>query len=68
MTSTPAVAGTTPAGVSRPPRPPARRGRSLDYQASLDGLRAVAVVLVMLYHDGVSWAHAGFWASMYSSS
>ncbi|MGH9244423.1 MAG: acyltransferase family protein [Acidimicrobiales bacterium] len=33
---------------------------SIEYQPALDGLRAVAVVAVLLYHGGVSWAGAGF--------
>jgi len=37
-------------------RAPSRLG----YQPGLDGLRAIAVVLVLLYHGGVSWAAGGF--------
>ena len=36
------------------------RGAKLGYRPALDGLRAVAVVAVMLYHGGVSWAGGGF--------
>lgn len=36
------------------------RGANLGYRPSLDGLRAVAVVAVMLYHGGVPWARGGF--------
>ena len=36
------------------------RGSKLGYRPALDGLRAVAVVVVMLYHGGVSWAGGGF--------
>ena len=32
----------------------------LGYQPALDGLRAVAVVGVLLYHSGLSWAKGGF--------
>ncbi|MHB1987754.1 MAG: acyltransferase family protein [Acidimicrobiales bacterium] len=32
----------------------------LSYQPALDGLRGVAVVAVLLYHGGVSWAGGGF--------
>jgi peptidoglycan/LPS O-acetylase OafA/YrhL len=32
----------------------------LTYQPSLDGIRALAVLSVMAYHGGLSWAHAGF--------
>jgi len=34
--------------------------KSLAYQPALDGLRAVAVVSVILFHDGVSWMPGGF--------
>ena len=34
--------------------------RPLDYRADLDGLRAVAVVPVILYHFGFSWVPGGF--------
>ena len=36
------------------------RGAHLGYRPALDGLRAVAVLAVMLYHGGVSWAAGGF--------
>ncbi|HTY73693.1 MAG TPA: acyltransferase family protein [Actinomycetes bacterium] len=53
----------SPAETKAPTRP--RTGEpaaapALGYQPSLDGLRAVAVLLVMLYHGGVGWAHGGF--------
>ncbi len=32
----------------------------LAHQPSLDGVRALAVIAVMLFHGGVSWAPAGF--------
>ena len=38
----------------------AGRGAHLGYRPALDGLRAVAVIAVMLYHGGVSWAAGGF--------
>lgn len=36
------------------------RGDALGYRPALDGMRAVAVILVLLYHGGVSWAAGGF--------
>jgi peptidoglycan/LPS O-acetylase OafA/YrhL/lysophospholipase L1-like esterase len=39
---------------------PLGRGEHLGYRPALDGLRAVAVVAVMLYHGGVPWAAGGF--------
>ncbi|GAA4388551.1 acyltransferase family protein [Ornithinibacter aureus] len=41
-------------------RGPAGRGAHLGYRPALDGLRAVAVIVVMLYHGGVSCAAGGF--------
>jgi peptidoglycan/LPS O-acetylase OafA/YrhL len=35
-------------------------GRGPAYRPALDGVRAIAVVSVMLYHAGVSWARGGF--------
>jgi peptidoglycan/LPS O-acetylase OafA/YrhL len=32
----------------------------MGYQPSLDGLRAVSVAVVLLYHAGFSWMHGGF--------
>jgi peptidoglycan/LPS O-acetylase OafA/YrhL len=43
-------------GTATPARPP----RSSGYHAGLDGLRALAVGGVLLYHGGVSWASGGF--------
>ncbi len=34
--------------------------RRIPYDPSLDGLRAIAVIAVMLYHADVGWAPAGF--------
>ncbi len=34
--------------------------KRLSYQPALDGLRAVAVVSVILFHNGVSWMPGGF--------
>lgn len=36
------------------------RGAHLGYRPALDGLRALAVVAVMLYHGGVPWTAGGF--------
>lgn len=33
---------------------------SMGYQPSLDGLRALSVGVVLLYHAGFSWLHGGF--------
>src|ERR687894_1117737 len=40
-------------------RPPAGTG-SLPYLPGLDGLRALAVIAVLLYHAGISWIPGGF--------
>ncbi|HEU5150956.1 MAG TPA: acyltransferase [Iamia sp.] len=40
--------------------PPAGDRRPLPYLPALDGLRAVAVVGVMLFHGGVAWMPGGF--------
>ena len=50
---------------TEPERPAARdrvrdRTPSFAYQPALDGLRALAVLGVLLYHAGVSWAPGGF--------
>ena len=39
-----------------------RSGRTsrLAYQPALDGLRAVAVTMVLLFHGGISWMHGGY--------
>ena len=39
---------------------PAGMGQGPDYRPALDGVRALAVISVMLYHAGVSWARGGF--------
>jgi peptidoglycan/LPS O-acetylase OafA/YrhL len=53
---------TQPASTLAPeptPAPPAARPH-LTYQPSLDGVRAAAVLVVMLYHSGPTWFTAGF--------
>jgi peptidoglycan/LPS O-acetylase OafA/YrhL len=37
-----------------------KRPGQASYHAGLDGLRALAVVGVLLYHGGVPWANGGF--------
>ncbi len=39
---------------------PAARRRSLGYQPALDGLRAISVIGVLLYHADVAWIPGGF--------
>lgn len=41
-------------------RPGEGGARPMGYQPSLDGVRAVSVVAVLLYHAGFSWMHGGF--------
>jgi peptidoglycan/LPS O-acetylase OafA/YrhL/lysophospholipase L1-like esterase len=40
-----------------PPRTPARR---IPYQPALDGLRALAILTIMLYHGQVPWPRGGY--------
>ena len=37
-----------------------RRGHGLPYVAALDGIRAIAVAGVVLYHAGARWLPGGF--------
>ncbi len=39
---------------------PGQSGARLRYDPALDGIRAVGVALVLLFHGGVSWATGGF--------
>jgi peptidoglycan/LPS O-acetylase OafA/YrhL len=45
--------------ASAPPKQ-VRPRWSMGYQPGLDGLRAVSVVAVILYHAGFGWMHGGF--------
>lgn len=38
-----------------------RGPRPMGYQPGLDGIRAISVVAVMLYHAGFGWMHGGFY-------
>jgi peptidoglycan/LPS O-acetylase OafA/YrhL len=48
-----------PTPTSRADEPPRRR-RGLGYQPALDGLRALSVLAVLLYHADVAWIPGGF--------
>src|SRR6478672_3834911 len=48
---------TRPADAEGPPPPP---GPSAYYRPHLDGLRSIAVYLVVLFHAGSSWFSGGF--------
>ena len=39
---------------------PVRTERALPFAPALDGLRAIAVIAVLLYHGGVAWMPGGF--------
>lgn len=39
---------------------PGRSVPSMGYQPGLDGLRAISVIAVILYHAGFGWMHGGF--------
>ncbi|MDP9475509.1 MAG: acyltransferase [Actinomycetota bacterium] len=59
--------GATPGGGSKVQRVSARevgarkgRGVRLPYRPGLDGLRALAVIAVLLYHAGLAWIPGGF--------
>jgi peptidoglycan/LPS O-acetylase OafA/YrhL len=41
-------------------RPGEVGARPMGYQPSLDGVRAVSVIAVLLYHAGFTWMHGGF--------
>jgi peptidoglycan/LPS O-acetylase OafA/YrhL len=46
-----------PTDPASPAPPPARR---IAYQPALDGLRALAILTIMLYHGQVSWPRGGY--------
>jgi peptidoglycan/LPS O-acetylase OafA/YrhL len=46
-------------GVSRPMRPTGPVS-AMGYQPALDGLRAISVIAVMLFHAGFAWMGGGF--------
>ena len=41
-------------------RRPMRAERTIPYQPALDGVRALAVIAVLLFHGGVSWMTGGY--------
>jgi peptidoglycan/LPS O-acetylase OafA/YrhL len=43
-------------------RPGVESTPRMGYQPGLDGLRAVSVIVIMLYHAGFAWMHGGFFA------
>ena len=62
--ASPPAAATPPGGCAgsatarrAPPAVP-----TMGYQPGLDGLRAVSVIVIMLYHAGFTWMHGGFFA------
>ena len=49
-----------PSLIVKGPASPQSAATSLGYQPALDGLRAVSVIAVVLYHAGFHWMHGGF--------
>ena len=49
-----------PVGSDPSPAPSRASFPAMGYQPSLDGLRALSVGVVLLYHAGFSWMHGGF--------
>ena len=54
------VVAAVTAVVDRTSAPSGPSFPSMGYQPSLDGLRALSVGVVLLYHAGFSWMHGGF--------
>jgi peptidoglycan/LPS O-acetylase OafA/YrhL len=52
------VTGTT--RESDPPRPSTARPKGLPYVPGLDGIRAIAVTAVLLFHGSVGWMRGGY--------
>jgi peptidoglycan/LPS O-acetylase OafA/YrhL len=52
--------GTAPQAAAPPQQPAQPAAATLAYSPALDGLRAVAVVAVLLYHLSVPWLRGGF--------
>ena len=54
------LAETDPKLLPEMPKPAARTGPRLAYRPGLDGLRAIAVAGVFLYHSRIDWLPGGF--------
>ena len=59
MPGTPTTSGPAP-DPGGPAAASAEVGDRLAYRPAIDGLRAVAVLAVVAYHDGLGWARGGF--------
>src|SRR5438067_2434994 len=58
---TPALSALTPHAAPSPESaPPPKAERHLKFRPDIEGLRAIAIVLVVLYHAGWRWASGGF--------
>lgn len=47
---------------------PAIRPSGSSYRPALDGMRAISVITIMLFHAPVSWVLGGYWSVNASSS